>query len=117
MEKTLLEPLQHRIPQTQAHIPKRNKSGFVYQDEQKRYFFGTFPAIIIPPHPSDKLYVLNSSDVARPDLLSYKLYKTPELYWVILWLNNIVDPFEGMYPGMLLRVPLLSRLMEYGIEV
>lgn len=35
-------------------------------------------------------YVLNSDET--PDVLAYKLYKNPDLYWVILMANDVVDP-------------------------
>lgn len=30
----------------------------------------------------------------RPDLIAYKLYGNPNLYWLILYLNNIYDPYH-----------------------
>ena len=115
MEKTLLDPLTKGIPRFGRDMPKRNSGSYKYQDSQGRYFLGIFNPPIIPEHSSDKFYVLEAGDVARPDLLSYKMYKTPNLYWVILWMNGILDPFEGMYPGMLLRIPTATRLATYGI--
>jgi len=117
MEKTLLTPLrQSSIPQEQRHVPMRYQKSWAYQEDNGRYFLATFTPINIPPHPSDTLYVLEAKDVARPDIISYAFYGTPSLYWIILWLNNITDPFEGMYPGMLLRIPTFQRLGEYGVR-
>lgn len=114
--RTLLTPLtKGKVPQQIRSMPHKYRYSWAYQDRQGQYFLGTFRAIDIPAHPTDMLYVLEAGDVARPDLIAYKLYKSPKLYWVILWINNISDPFEGMYPGMLLRVPTLQRLAEYGI--
>lgn len=115
--KTLLDPLVKQVPRRGLAKPKRLMKSYVYQDENSRYFMGAFPPINIPPDSTDKFYVLEAADVGRPDVLSYKMYKTPELYWVILWMNNINDPFEGMYPGMLLRVPTMARLSAFGIYV
>jgi len=92
-------------------------NSYTYQDEQKRYFMGTFTPPIIPSDSTDKFYVLEAGDVGRADLISYKMYKTPGLYWVILYMNNIIDPFEDMYPGMLLRIPTLLRLATFGINI
>lgn len=117
--KTLLTPLKRGIPRISSRVPKRNKSAgtsFVYQDENQRYFMGTFAALSLGPDPTDTFYVLEAGDVARPDMISYKMYKTPELYWVILSVNGILDPFEGMYPGMLLRIPAMKRLIQAGIS-
>jgi len=115
-QQTLLQPLQKNVPRKGNDMPKRHVHSFKYQDEQGRYFLGSFLPPVIPLDPTDKFYVLEAGDIARPDLLSYKMYQTPNLYWVILWINKIIDPFEGMYPGMLLRIPTVTRLSEYGIQ-
>ena len=38
-------------------------------------------------------YTINYGD--RPDLVAYKLYGNPKLFWLILYINNIFDPFHG----------------------
>lgn len=38
------------------------------------------------------------------DNVSYNLYKTPFLWWVIALLNNIVNPFEELEDGDILNV-------------
>jgi hypothetical protein len=115
--KTLLDPMGiGRVPQDRRTITGRNQRSWAYQDTNEVYFLGTFPAIIIPPHSSDRFYVVEANDKGRPDIVAYKLYGDPALYWVILWLNDILDPFETIYPGMLLRVPQQSRLAEFGVK-
>ena len=117
INKTLLTPLsQGQIPHRRRNIPGRYQKSWAYQDDEGRYFLGTFPAIKIPPHSSDSLYILEPGDIARPDIVSYKFYKTPAYYWVILWVNGINDPFEEMSPGRTIRVPSLRRLAEYGVK-
>lgn len=32
-----------------------------------------------------------------PDMIAYKFYKDPQLYWIILVFNDIIDPF-GQWP-------------------
>ena len=114
--KTLLTPLtQGKLPQRSRNTPGRYRKSWGYQDGDGRYFLGTFPTISIPPHKSDRLYVIEPVDAGRPDLIAYKMYKSPEHYWIILWLNNIADPFEEIYPGALLRIPTLRRLSEFGV--
>jgi hypothetical protein len=31
--------------------------------------------------------------VGRPDLIANDIYHSPDLWWVVLWSNKIVDPF------------------------
>lgn len=38
-------------------------------------------------------YTIKSND--RPEMVSYKLYGDPNLYWVLLLVNDITDPFHG----------------------
>ena len=113
---TLFTPLtKGQIPQSFNNIPYRYINTWAYQDDENRYFLGTFAPVNIPPDRTDKIYIIEAGDLDRADLLSYKLYKSPRLYWIILWLNGINDPFEQLYPGMALRVPTLRRLAEFGV--
>jgi hypothetical protein len=115
--KTLFTPLTHgEVPKGRFSVPGRYVRSWAYKDDEDRYFYGIFPATKLAPHKSDTLYLLEAGDVARPDLISYKHYGTPVYYWALLWLNGIVDPFEQMYAGMLIRIPTVQRLAEYGIK-
>ena len=115
--KTLLTPLRKgQIPRILRHSPRRHEKAWAYQDDKQRYFLGTFDALDIPTHPTDQYYVVQSSDAGRPDLISYRYYGTPAYYWVILWINGVHDPFETLYPGMLLRIPTRRRLAEYDVR-
>lgn len=38
------------------------------------------------------------------DNVSYNLYETPFLWWVIALLNNIINPFEELEDGQILNV-------------
>ena len=115
--KTLLDPLRlGQTPRRQKNVPGRHTKSWAYQDEQSRYFMGTFTPEKITAHPTDRLYVLEAGDVARPDLISYKFYGTTKFYWILMWINDILDPFEEMYPGMLLRIPTQIRLAQFDVR-
>lgn len=115
--KTLLDPLSiARVPQENQSITGRNRRSWAYQDDDEIYFLGTFPPTKIPPDASDKFYIVEANDNGRPDIIAYKMYGDPALYWIILWINDILDPFETIYPGMLLRIPQQRRLAEYGVK-
>jgi len=43
----------------------------------------------------------------RPDLISDIFYDTPEYWWLILFYNNIDDPFEGLNIGDQIKIPKL----------
>lgn len=112
---SLLIPLSvNAIPRKKLNRPRRMQNAPVFVDEQNRYFVGTWVPKYVPPHPSDFLYTLPEHEVARPDLVSYRFYATPNWYWVILYCNDITDPFEGMHAGMILRVPDAKRILNIG---
>lgn len=47
------------------------------------------------------------------DDISFITYGTPSLWWVVAIVNNIVNPFEEIYPGKVLR--LLKNSYIYNI--
>lgn len=113
---TLFQPLtKGEIPQSFTSTPQRFKKTWAYQDDDNRYFLGTFTPTNIPADRTDSVYIIEAGDLLRPDLIAYKLYKNPRLFWILLWLNGVNDPFEQLYAGMALRVPTLRRLGEYGV--
>jgi len=44
----------------------------------------------------------------RPDLISNIFYGTPSLWWLILVVNKIEDPWEGLDVGDQIKIPELS---------
>ena len=43
----------------------------------------------------------------RPDLISNVFYGVPDYWWLILFVNNIADPFEGLNEGDQILIPKL----------
>ena len=48
------------------------------------------------------LYEVDNDDWL--DTVAFKVYQTPNLWWVIAIVNNISNPFEELYPGKILRI-------------
>ncbi len=44
----------------------------------------------------------------RPDRISEVFYGTPGYWWLLCWVNNINDPFEGFRAGQRILIPKLS---------
>lgn len=61
----------------------------------------------------DIFYSVEMGYENRLDLISYKFYNTPFLYWVIATVNNINNPFE-VPAGIILRIPAMSSI--YGLR-
>lgn len=51
-------------------------------------------------------HIVKENEIGRLDMISYKYYKTPELFWLIAEVNYI-DPFE-LYEGQELLIPSLQ---------
>lgn len=57
---------------------------------------------------------INVGDQDTPESLAYKYYGNPELFWIILYLNNVVDPF---YDWILSEDRLYDYCVrKYGVE-
>jgi hypothetical protein len=69
----------------------------------------------VVPDPTDIAFTVPPGGVHRLDLISYQFYGTPQLWWVIAAVNNIVDPLYGAEDGTQLRIPTRSRLASEGV--
>jgi len=48
----------------------------------------------------------------RPDLLAFRVYKRPNLFWLILQYNNIVDLEEEFVTGKEIVLPSVDRTLS-----
>jgi len=64
---------------------------------------------------SDELWPVPASAVPRLDLISNTFYGTPNLWWVIALVNDVLDPLVGVPQGTQIRVPTRQRLASLGI--
>jgi hypothetical protein len=62
----------------------------------------------------DFLYTIESQYSYRPDLLSYDLYGTPDLWWVFIQRNLDVlqDPVFDFIPGVQIYIPKKTSLIK-----
>ena len=67
---------------------------------------------VIVPDVTDMIIEVTQAMSGRLDLLSYELYGTSDLWWVICDLNQIVDPMTEANTGAQLRVPRRDRLFS-----
>lgn len=66
----------------------------------------------IPPNVGDKYHTVEMHEVNRLDIIADRYYRNPLLWWIIAQANNIVDPFQSLTPGDVLRIPGIETL--YG---
>lgn len=81
---------------------------------QKVIVFGLLVDAVVPDA-SDVLYPVPQAGEARLDLIANKFYGTPELWWVVALVNNILDPLVGAPVGRTIRIPTRDRLATEGI--
>ena len=77
------EVVVHKSKTIETTLNSKSWEDFVQDIYSKRY----------------KVVKLPAGMAHRPDLLSYKYYGTPFLFWLILLANGLTDPFEGLNSG------------------
>ena len=92
------------------HHPFRGKK--LYQDENGKQFYESLMPKFIPQAPDDQFIQVSDSEYGRLDLISFRLYQTTRYWWILANANNIVDPFEEILPGKVLRAPSVTQLFS-----
>lgn len=78
------------------------------------YYLDVYEDIKIDPDSSDEFIEVTPEYALRPDLLSYELYGTPQLWWVFMRRNMdvITDPIYDFISGIKIYVPSKTRVMS-----
>lgn len=85
----------------------------VYQDVDGKYFYNLLQTVVFPQNlPSSMFTLYNAQRGDTWPLISYKQYKTPNLWWIILLANNIFDATKIPKPGFQLRIPAFPLVQE-----
>jgi len=91
--------------------PEKYENIFnVYEDKNtNRYYYNLLQTINLPT--DLPLGYFNTYNVVYGDTwpyISYKNYKTTSIWWVILLVNNILNPVEPLIPGTTLKIPKID---------
>ena len=79
----------------------------VYQDENKRYYYNLLQTIVFPQNLPNSLFKTYKTEWGDTwPLISYKHYNTPNMWWIILLANNILDATKIPKVGFELKVPV-----------
>lgn len=71
--------------------------------------------IDIPVSDDDTVYKITPGEEFRPDIVAYREYKDPTLYWVLLSANNMKSIFEFV-ANKIIRIPEITKLyMDGGV--
>lgn len=102
-------------------LPTENYENIfqVYQDETSRYFYNILQTINIPTNLPRGYY--NDYDIKYNDtwpLISYRAYETPNLWWIIVAANNILNPVIRPEEGTTIKIlkPAVVRTILSEIE-
>ena len=57
-------------------------------------------------------YKVPNNYADRPDLIADHLYKSTDYWWVVLWSNNIIDPFGRPGAGEMINVIDINTLLS-----
>lgn len=70
-------------------------------------------SLILPKLPVQGTYQI-TSEIGRPDLISYNIYQDTQYWWLLLLYNNILD-INDLQTGATILYPSLSSI-EYMYE-
>lgn len=90
----------------------RYSKGLVATNRSNKPFLVLRRPLALEPSEDDTFIVVTQEYTKRPELLSSKVYGTPELWWVIYEFNGIMDPLFDLKIDQVLRIPSLDRVVQ-----
>jgi len=90
----------------------RYDNGTVTFSRDNTQFLVLRAALDLGPDNTDTYVTINQDLLKRPDLISFKAYGTPDLWWVIMEYNKIVDPLFDLSINQILKIPNINRVLE-----
>ena len=79
-----------------------------------RLILSTFNRPTFTPAIENKRYTVTGATQNRLDVISQKFYGTPQLWWLIAFANNIIDPFTEVTAGIRLVIPPREEVWNKG---
>jgi len=58
-------------------------------------------------------YLVTEANQSLPEVISYDVYGTSDLWWVLCLYNGIIDPMRELLPGVELKVPNLEQIDSF----
>lgn len=84
-----------------------------YTNEDGNSYIETPRKFVIKESTKDTFYSVEKGYENRLDLISYKFYNNPFLWWAIASMNYIDNPMK-VEAGMVLRIPCTSSIYSSG---
>lgn len=82
-------------------------------DDEKNVYIESPNKMTIKQSKDDSFYQVEKGYENRMDLISYKFYGTPLLWWAIARANKIQDPMD-VPSGIVLRIPSMRNIYDSG---
>lgn len=79
---------------------------YYYNTVDEKYMYGL--SCCLDKHTRYTSHVISKGDTL--DSLSLKFYNTPTLFWIIADFNDIVDPYQELLEGKLVKIPSISNI-------
>lgn len=90
----------------------------VYTDESDRYYYNLLQTINIPTDLPDGYYSKYTVEYFDTwPLISYKNYKTPNFWWIIVAANNILNPVIQPEQGTTLKIIKINIVKSILAEI
>ncbi len=89
-------------------------SSVYYTTPQNSYYLDFWQPPYVAASANDQTLVIAQRYRHRPDLLSFDLYGTSQLWWIFAMINPdaIRDPIYDLIPGISIRVPAAASVQN-----
>ena len=90
-------------------------SSVYYSTPQNSYYLGFWQPTYVAPSANDQTIVVAQRYRHRPDLLSFDLYGTSQLWWIFAMINpdTLQDPIYDLVPGKIIQTPSLTAARAF----
>jgi nucleoid-associated protein YgaU len=108
---------QNQIKELERLSPENLENIFnVYQDRDGMYFYNLLQTVSIPQTLPPTLFTTYTTKHGDTwPFISHKTLNNPNLWWLILFVNNIQDPTIKLEPGVNILIPI-SRFVQEVIS-
>lgn len=90
----------------------RYTNGIFTLNPENQEFMILRENINIPETSQDVFLIVTGEHIKRPDSIAEQTYGSPELWWVIMDINNIREPLFDLEVGQELRIPPLAIILD-----
>ena len=98
MKQSQIQDLPPLLPSTYENIFN------VYTDENNMYYYNLLECVLIPELPVNYFNTYTITPKDSWPMISYKVHGTTALWWLVMQLNNIINPTLPLQTGQILRV-------------